>query len=301
MEDLYNKLYNLTEVIYDLYDKLISLEYNDMQNTKQYKEQVENIKVCKYLEEEYYKALDRCSMDRLVKYINKINVDDYASYDDSDFDFAIFHDSKLEFVRRRIFGRLIDIKNQKETVDFYTDIISSEIVPLYNNSFTLKNHIVIVADRAKKICDMLWNINDNILIRYLLFVQSNIDKGKYKSFYVTNKYKTIFINTNIENNLIENNFVIDDNSNIDFPFVDILDTEIYTAISDMCMSSEINILIDDIKQEESEDKIDYILEDAFKTKLKANSYYISDDWRDMILSSMEGDNSVKHLVKIIKQ
>jgi len=212
-----DKIINLTNNIYSLYQELINMEYSGLKGSQAYLEKIEYLSICKEFEDKYYNELARKnSLDDIIKLQHILNVDDLIKRDYSDLNFAIYDltdpYNKEIFVARRIFNKLGVVIVKKMENDELLGYMKSELptLDLKRQSFYIENREILILDRAHVLVDMLRRTIDNIYLRYIFFMQQNINEHKFKEQFISKKYSLIFICDNIENKMLNEKFEIND-------------------------------------------------------------------------------------------
>lgn len=291
---MYQKLYNITKIIYDLYMKLLKEEKLNGIKSKNYLNTIEQIKISKYLEDRYYNQLSKYNMDDINSLARSFNTDDSVDHRASDFEFALELYEEDAVIKRRIFSKLVNLMISMEDEEYYHYFIDTEILELENDRFILNGKNITIGDRARRICEMLWNAQDNLYLSYLNSVQNNIDNNHYKNKYLRHKYIAIFISDNVENKLIEKKFELFD-TNIPYHFENSLDIDIYYELMDLNIVNDLNQIIAEMPYIDNAFVIN-----AAKTYIEANSFYLEPSLKEEFAFELENCYSTKKYAKLIK-
>ena len=244
--ELINKIIKVTTTINNIYNQLFNLENHNKENNDQYRKAINNLKIASLVEDDLYERLN-------LNYEKIIAIDEYLF---SDFNEELLDD--LENIanqnyNNRILHRIKNILFNKFLTDYKT-INPNEVIKQMEDC-NYKNPSKVFDYINNSIVDKI--IKKDILNAYLVFLQEYINKDNqlhknqvFKTYLLNSKYNVIFINKDIEKEMIDSNFNIDEFIYIGSKFIaDVLESSInmYEATKnnlaeEICMTQFANLL-----------------------------------------------------------
>lgn len=312
MEEV-RKLLELSKQIEKIYSDLIQMEYIGFAYNKKFEEKIEVLRLYKEVEERYINIIkDKYKSEEIFAFARAINTDNVLEKNLNNWSFIseyLFNDNikKQYVIARRVYNRLFDIIVSKMSNDELLDYMD-----IKNESFYMKGRKIYILDRAHTLYQINCNAEDNIDLKYLLFIQLNINSNFFKDVFLIDKYYLLFVSKALEDLMIEHDFCFSEieviNHKENYP----LNQELYDYYLKM-ESTELFInLINrnlDLKNQDLQNKnIDNILllliDDAL---IRAVALKTSDEIKDNVkneLENMSDESNIvvrKHLIKTIEE
>lgn len=204
--ELIQKIIKITNLIENLYKKLYELEINNKKDSNDFKNYITNLKNTIKIENKIYKEanLDYLRSYALANYILNFKLPDNFLDD-------IESIMKQDY-NNRVLRRILNVLYHNIVYDnkMYKEKIPSELLDLMKNA-DISNIDSIVNESIYSNIELRKAFEKDILSGYLVFLQEYINNSYYKAFeneFIFNKYNTSFINKIIENDIINDNFNI---------------------------------------------------------------------------------------------
>jgi len=205
------KIEIVTKNILNIYDDLMMMEIEGTKNNEKYIQKLENLKLLKEIEQQYYKELEKkYSLDELIKLKRNLNVDNIADSKISDLHFSTYYKTEEEIIKRRIYNNIDSLILDKCENDSLFNIIERKIgnFDYKRQSFILGDEEIFVLNHAKTFVKINQKVTNNLYYKYLYFIQLYINNNRCLTDLINSKYSLIFIDKRIEDELIKNNFKI---------------------------------------------------------------------------------------------
>jgi len=217
--DLVDKIFSISSNIFKIYQELIDLEKINFNTKKIYQDKLEILKLYKQLEDENYKKLfEQSDLKRLIKLKCRLNLDNMLEIQLTDLDFItqdqILNQEGIDnIVKRRIFNtisnKIVELSNSDDVIDQLRD----EAFSLCDSCVDIGDKIILTAGRGNTVYSIFEKAMDNILLKYIYFIQLYIVTGNINQLgFLIQKYDLLFLNKNLENKMFEESFQI----NLDF-------------------------------------------------------------------------------------
>ena len=229
--------------IKNIYDKLEQLDKNDQKNSKKYITLINKLKQEIKKENIKYKkaSLTTKQKNKIIELLStnpnstkKDNIDTIINQQDND------------LITRRVFNILV---NQTVTnIDYNKKNIPTELLKILN-SYGLSINENISYKETNNYTQIQLAISNDINLVFLSILQENINLCKYSQYknnLLKSFYSTLFINKNIEEQLINNNFNIDNNIYTSSKIINDLlksNSTIYNIITSILIKPQLNLHI----------------------------------------------------------
>lgn len=312
MEEV-RKLLELSKQIEKIYFDLMQMEYIGLAGNKKFEEKIEALKLYKELEEKYINIIkSKYTIEEILVFMGSINTDNVSKKEFNNWSFISEYlvnnnIKKQSIITRRVYNKLFDIIISKMSNDELLDYLEIE-----NESVYMKGREIYILNRAHTLYQMNCDVQDNIDLKYLLFIQLNINSNLFKDSFLINKYYLSFISETLEDIMIDYNFCFSEIECIIHKENYSLNQELYDYTLEMESTKIFIDLIDrnlDLKNQELQNKnVDNILllfmDDAL---IRATALKTSDEIRDNVkneLENMSDESNVvvrEHLIKIIEE
>ena len=200
--DLIKCFIKRAEEIESIYTRLCSLEIHDKKDSNDYKNEIEELKQAIELEEKQYNFAN-LTYSKCIAIANYILNNLFSSYCSSNVE-SIIEREHYEGTTRRVISNLTQKMNYlNKDID---NLIPKDIKLLLKClGIQEPQKIFKKIDKEEEIQSVL---DDDYMNIFLTILEGYIKDKKceeYKDILIQSKYYTVFINKNIENNIIDNN------------------------------------------------------------------------------------------------
>ena len=201
-------LVNVTEEIVDIYDKLYYLEINGMKNSDKYNDIIEKLKLALIEEDNIYEDIEG-EFDLASKILNNL-VTDYLQFED--YIYLVFNYQKDKAIISRMSYRLEDIIcrtpliNEENISD--EELTEEELEELEQLDINYEDNY---DEEYMSLSEIEVSVENDIVNTILTILNKYINDSKYENIHyelVRYKYLLSLIFTDIEEDLINNNFEI---------------------------------------------------------------------------------------------
>ncbi len=217
--DSIDKIFSISSDIFKIYQELIDLEKLNFNTKKIYQDKLEILKLYRQLEDETYKNLfEHSNLEKLIKLRYQLNIDDMLETKLTDLDFIvedqILNQEGIEnIVKRRIFNTISDKIVELSDSDDIINQLRYEMFNLSDSYVDMGDKKILIAGRGNTVYSIFEKAMDNILLKYIYFIQLYIVTGNINQLgFLIQKYDLLFLNKNLENKMLEESFQI----NLDF-------------------------------------------------------------------------------------
>jgi hypothetical protein len=250
MEEV-KKLLEISKNIEKIYYDLMQMEYIGFIGNEKFQEKIEYLKLYKDLEKIYIDKINKKYSDsKIFEIIKMINTDNKLKREQADFTLVSSYlvDKNIteeHLIYRRVYNILRKIlisKISNDELAFSLEqggLMKNGIINMYGRN-------IYILDKAHTLYQMNEDVNDNKDLKYLLFIQLNINSNIYKEFkkhFLWDKYYLSFVSTSLEDVMIEHNFYLSEIKSIEHKENNPLNQELYDYL---LTTSSINFLVDSI-------------------------------------------------------
>jgi hypothetical protein len=250
MEEV-KKLLEISKNIEKIYYDLMQMEYIGFIGNEKFQEKIEYLKLYKDLEKIYIDKINKKYSDsKIFEIIKMINTDNKLKREQADFTLVSSYlvDKNIteeHLIYRRVYNILRKIlisKISNDELAFSLEqggLMKNGIINMYGRN-------IYILDKAHTLYQMNEDVNDNKDLKYLLFIQLNINSNIYKEFkehFLFDKYYLSFVSTSLEDVMIEHNFYLSEIKSIEHKENNPLNQELYDYL---LTTSSINFLVDSI-------------------------------------------------------
>jgi hypothetical protein len=250
MEEV-KKLLEISKNIEKIYYDLMQMEYIGFIGNEKFQEKIEYLKLYKDLEKIYIDKINKkYSGSKIFEIIKMINTDNKLKREQADFTLVSSYlvDKNIteeHLIYRRVYNILRKIlisKISNDELAFSLEqggLMKNGIINMYGRN-------IYILDKAHTLYQMNEDVNDNKDLKYLLFIQLNINSNIYKEFkkhFLWDKYYLSFVSTSLEDVMIEHNFYLSEIKSIEHKENNPLNQELYDYL---LTTSSINFLVDSI-------------------------------------------------------
>lgn len=266
-------LINTSKAIKDIYNKLINLEKENAKDSEVYNSCLKELKSLLEIEENIYKKLDNSTKEKYISYLKNLN-----EYRVTNKSYEILFDNNINLEILRV---LLKLDKNKNYIDFINDVGLDK----YDNGFQFL--ISKLIEDNKKIFYQLYLDN----LRCFLAILDKENHNTIDSEYVNIIYRISFLFSEIEDELIQNKFKINNEPYLLAKmFIDMYnqDEKLLNSIRYIIFSNHFKLSFYNIQK-----YYDYDLKNNdVRSKIIIQSYYI----RSLIIvSDEETVNEVKEL------
>ncbi len=196
-------LVKIAKSIKNLYNNLSILEENGNKDSKDYQQNLNYLKIVSEIEEEKYSNFDK-DIIKCIAYINFLNKNfNISKYNILESTIRKGNDKLIE---RRIYNNLLD-----KIIDNYNlvkDYLNFDVTDLFN----IIEEDVFINEKKDDSISVVNALNIDTLQSYLYFLDDKINSKMFSSIrskLISSKYNTLFVNKNLEQRVINNNFNVD--------------------------------------------------------------------------------------------
>jgi hypothetical protein len=229
----------------------MQMEYIGFIGNEKFQEKIEYLKLYKDLEKIYIDKINKkYSGSKIFEIIKMINTDNKLKREQADFTLVSSYlvDKNIteeHLIYRRVYNILRKIlisKISNDELAFSLEqggLMKNGIINMYGRN-------IYILDKAHTLYQMNEDVNDNKDLKYLLFIQLNINSNIYKEFkehFLFDKYYLSFVSTSLEDVMIEHNFYLSEIKSIEHKENNPLNQELYDYL---LTTSSINFLVDSI-------------------------------------------------------
>lgn len=201
MDNIVKSLMAVLNSIDDLYNKLFDLELQGFKDGEEYRKHLEYLKLTLEVKDKYYNSLTSVQkLEILIKINNNYSFNNIFN--------CLINLDKIDRIKARLVSKLseeINIVDQKTLLN----ILPKEFIDyfVYKDKGLLRN-LIIASTKIES------SFQEDLLSIYLSFLKDTMYSNNYSRYLpelLKMKYDLSFINENIENLLLINNFEIKDN------------------------------------------------------------------------------------------
>ena len=226
--------------IKNIYEKLEQLDINNLKNSQEYIYLINKLKQEINIENNKYKNAN-LTTEQKTKIIELLASNPNSSKKDN-ID-TIINQQDNDLITRRVFNILV---NQTVTnIDYTKNNIPTELLE-FINAHNLSINDNKINKEINNYTKIQLAISNDINLVFLSILQDNLNLWKYSQYknnLLKSFYSTLFINKNIEEQLINNNFNIDNNVYISSKLInDLLNSNstIYNIISSILVEPQLD-------------------------------------------------------------
>jgi len=226
--------------IKNIYEKLEQLDINNLKNSQEYIYLINKLKQEINVENNKYKNAN-LTTEQKTKIIELLASNPNSSRKDN-ID-TIINQQDNDLITRRVFNILI---NQTVTnIDYTKNNIPTELLE-FINAYNIPINDNKINKEINNYTQIQLAISNDINLVFLSILQDNLNLWKYSQYknnLLKSFYSTIFINKNIEEQLINNNFNIDNNVYISSKLINDLlksNSTIYNIISSILVEPQLD-------------------------------------------------------------
>lgn len=225
-------LINTSKAIKDIYNKLINLEKENAKDYEVYNSCLKELKSLLEIEENIYKKLDNSTKEKYISYLKNLN-----EYRVTNKSYEILFDNNINLEILRV---LLKLDKNKNYIDFINDVGLDK----YDNGFQFL--ISKLIEDNKKIFYQLYLDN----LRCFLVILDKENHNTIDSEYVNIIYRISFLFSEIEDELIQNKFKINNEPYLLAKmFIDMYnqDEKLLNSIRYIIFSNHLNMSLDNIR------------------------------------------------------
>lgn len=266
-------LINTSKAIKDIYNKLINLEKENAKDSEVYNSCLKELKSLLEVEENIYKRLDNSTKEKYISYLKNLN-----EYRVTNKSYEILFDNNINLEILRILLKLDKNKN-------YIDFINDAGLDRYDDGFQFL--ISKLIEDNKKIFYQLYLDN----LRCFLAILDKENHNTIDSEYVNIIYRISFLFSEIEEELIQNKFKINEQPYLlTKMFIDMYNKNenLLNSIRYIISLKHLNMSLDNIGNYYNYD----LKNDTIRSKIIVQSHYIRSL---IILLDKETVNELKEL------
>jgi len=226
--------------IKNIYEKLEQLDINNLKNSQEYIYLINKLKQEINVENNKYKNAN-LTTEQKTKIIELLASNPNSSRKDN-ID-TIINQQDNDLITRRVFNILI---NQTVTnIDYTKNNIPTELLE-FINAYNIPINDNKINKEINNYTQIQLAISNDINLVFLSILQDNLNLWKYSQYknnLLKSFYSTLFINKNIEEQLINNNFNIDNNVYISSKLINDLlksNSTIYNIISSILVEPQLD-------------------------------------------------------------
>lgn len=278
---LLDELIKISQSIYSCYEKLINLELNNKKSSDEYRKILDYITLALETEKEKYQSLNldvnKCLLYKEYLCSDEMHEDYYYSND-----FAITEqDEDYKIIIRRVIINILDYITANDL-----SVFPSQVFSLLEN-FGINNAEQILTNKYNTSVAIIQSFDKEIFFNFILMINKLFGKEKlliYKENLLKVKYNTIFLNKDIESEMLIQNFNMNNqifDSDIIKKYYNINDYY-YNNSKENYILEVVKTYIDDILNTPNDEYINSNLSLGLKYIYLNSLLYLVDDYENIL-------------------